>query len=437
MKRAARIVKLLIDPTGRTELWFHLHRRLWPVFNFVAFIYRILFLRKVKIIAVIGSLGKTTTTYALRCALGLPKYKNHQSNVWSVLAFQLLKISPFQKFEVIEIGIGDVGQMQKFARLVKPKIVVVTSIASEHTGLIGSIENIRKEKSFMLKVLSKEDLVLFNGDDEQVLLMQNSTVARKVSFGFNNNNNIRCLKSDLKWPNGMFIEVQSGAGIYCLQTRIFSNHLVYPLLASFAVGKELCISDEIVKTRLETFQSPSGRMNVIQLKNGAILIRDDYKSTFESIDPVLRFLKNIPAKRKIVVLGDSIEMPTPWQEECRKIGSYIAGFADYVFFIGEMEEEFAKGALRSGMQKEQVFIASNNWKDAFYNLPEDMGEGDVILVKALAFQRFQRFSLALMGDEIKCERTWCEVKSVRCENCGWRKKNNNYYSQKTFKWEPV
>ena len=47
MKRAARIVKLLIDPTGRTELWFHLHRRLWPVFNFVAFIYRILFLRKV------------------------------------------------------------------------------------------------------------------------------------------------------------------------------------------------------------------------------------------------------------------------------------------------------------------------------------------------------------------------------------------------------
>jgi UDP-N-acetylmuramoyl-tripeptide--D-alanyl-D-alanine ligase len=438
MKRVRKIIVLLGDQVGRSELRFHLLRRLWPVLQCTARIYRKRVVRNVKIVAIIGSLGKTTTTNAVRCALGLRQNSDFTSNAWSSLALKMLKIKPSQKYEVIEVGIGSAGQMEKYARLIRPDVVVVTAIASEHTGLIGSIENIRHEKSKMLKILKRDNLVVFNGDDKEILLMLGETPARKISYGFDPRAKICCVASELNWPEGMRVQIRGENRMLKFQSKIFSEHMIYPLLASFAVAGELGLKSEKVVSRLEKFRSPSGRMDVIKLDNGAFLIRDDYKATFESIGPALAFLRKVPAKRKIVVLGDSIEMPKPWQSACRKIGEEIAAFASFVFFIGQMEKEYAAGARDAGMNPENIFLSGNNWKNAFRQLPPDLGPGDVVLVKALAFQRIQRFSLALLGQQIECDRDWCQVKSVRCENCAWRNKaGNTFYAQKTIVWEPA
>ena len=325
--------------------------------------------------------------------------------------------------------------MKKFAWLIRPEIVVVTSIASEHTGLIGTLENIRKEKTFMLKVLKKENLIFYNGDDNQVKIMKNESKARKISFGFQNNNEIICSQLDLIWPKGMKASINYQRNKLELQTRIFTRQQFYSVLAAYGVSQEFKIEAGLVKERLESFTTPSGRMNVIQLQNKAFLIRDDYKATYESIAPALDFLQAASAERRILIMGDSIEMPEPFQENYHKLGEKIGQIVDQVYFIGQMEEFYAKGAIKAGLPEKVVFKAGNNWKNAFNKLPKNLGEGDIIMVKAVAFQRLQRFSLALLGEKIACERNWCEVKSVRCEHCGWKKENNDFYAQKSFAWD--
>lgn len=437
MKRIGRYLTLITDPVGRRELTFHSLNRLWYILQWIASIYRHLFIQRVKVVVVIGSLGKTTTTNAIRHVLDLPANSNFTSNAWSALAVKLLKIKRKQPFEVIEVGIGSRRQMKKFARMIRPDIVVVTSIASEHTGLIGSIDNIIFEKSEMLRVLSSDGLVVYNSDDQGVVKMQQGINSRKTTYGYGPESAIRCIKNELVWPLGMNILVNAGGKDTGLQTGLFSGHMVYPVLAALAVGKELGLAREEMISRLAGFRSPSGRMNVIKMQNGAFLIRDDYKSTYETIFPALEFFREVPAIRKILVMGDSIEMPHPWQESCRKIGKYAAGFCDRLMFIGRMEAEYAEGALKAGMLPGKIIMSGNRWQEAFHRLPADLGEGDVILVKALAFQRLQRFSLALLGEEILCDRTWCQVKSVRCEDCAWKYwPGNQEYTKKTFEWDP-
>jgi len=435
MRKLFQAFALLKDRTGRSELSFRSLHRLWPVLRPLAGFYRRHFLRKVKIVAVIGSLGKTTTTDAVRAALGLPPNTGFQSNAYSQLALKVLRTSPHQKHEVIETGISAPGQMRQFARMLRPDIVIVTSIASEHIGIMGTIETTIREKSFMLEGLRPEDLVILNGDDENVSHMQKATSARAVHFGFGPGAGCRCIESGLRWPDGMHMKLDFEGESIRMQTSVFGRRLLYPLMAAFCAGRELGISLDAIRSRLETFRSPSGRMNVIRLENGAFLIRDDYKSTYESIEPALRLFKSVPAGRRILVMGDSIEMPLPWQESCHYTGERIAEAADLVFFIGDMGEEFAKGAVRAGMDKDRIFITGGSWKTAFNMLPADIGDSDIILVKGIAFQRLQRFSLALTGEDIECERTWCEVRSVRCEQCTWKKDGaNRLFTDRTFVW---
>jgi len=436
MKKLFQAFALLKDPTGRSELRFRSLHRLWPLLRPLAGFYRRHFLKNVKIVVVIGSLGKTTTTNAVRAALGLPPNTGFQSNAYSQLALKILRTSPHQEHEVIETGISAPGQMKQFAQMLRPDVVVVTSIASEHICMMRTIETTIREKSFMLEDLRPENLVILNGDDENVSHMQKATSARAVRFGSGPDADCRCIESGLRWPDGMHMELDCEGESIRMQTSVFGRRLLYPLMAAFCAGRDLGISLDVIRSRLESFKSPSGRMNVIRLENGAYLIRDDYKSTYESIEPALRFFKSVPARRRILVMGDSIEMPLPWQESCRRIGQKIAEAADLVFFIGDMGEEFAKGAVRAGMNEDRIFITGGSWKTAFSELPADLTESDIILVKGIAFQRLQRFSLALTGEDIECERTWCEVRSVRCEQCSWKKDGTNrLFTERTFVWD--
>ena len=68
------------------------------------------------------------------------------ANAWTSVAMAVLRIRPSQRHAVIEVGIGGRGQMEQYARLLRPDLTVVTSIGSEHHGSLGSLEVTRAEK---------------------------------------------------------------------------------------------------------------------------------------------------------------------------------------------------------------------------------------------------------------------------------------------------
>jgi len=128
----------------------------------LAVMYRRYMLRRVIIIAVIGSHGKTTTTRAIAVALGLPA-KMQWASSYFFLAPILLGIPPWAHFRVLEVGVERKGQMAKNAILVQPDIVVVTGIGSDHITSMGNLDTTREEKAMMIRPLPEAGHVFLNG----------------------------------------------------------------------------------------------------------------------------------------------------------------------------------------------------------------------------------------------------------------------------------
>lgn len=141
--------------------------------------------------AVVGSFGKTTATRAVMAALGR-SYAQHTSwNARGFLPLRLLLTPPLALHRVFEVGIRRPGTMVRYARFLRPDVVVVTSIGSEHARSLGPPEEIRDEKAHMVRALSPDGLAVLNGDDPNVRWMSTQTEARVVTYGFGAENDVR------------------------------------------------------------------------------------------------------------------------------------------------------------------------------------------------------------------------------------------------------
>ena len=139
----------------------------------------------------VGSLGKTTTQRALQTVLDCPNRNFSYSNYGSSLAGNLLRIRPRDTHAVLEAGVDGPGRMASYARMIRPNLVVVTSIKSEHNRSFPTLFDTRQEKVKMVLSLPAEGVVILNGDDPHVRWMATQTQARVMMFGLNPNSDIR------------------------------------------------------------------------------------------------------------------------------------------------------------------------------------------------------------------------------------------------------
>jgi UDP-N-acetylmuramoyl-tripeptide--D-alanyl-D-alanine ligase len=139
--------------------------------------------------------------------------------------------------------------------------------------------------------------------------MQCQTRARVITFGFAGSNDVRASDIALDWPRGMRLTLHAKGEMRVLRTSLAGKHMAYPILAAVAVAlAEGFTLDEIIP-RLEALTPTAGRMEAVPLANGAILLRDDFKSALETFDAALDTLSEIPARRRIVVFGEVSEPP--------------------------------------------------------------------------------------------------------------------------------
>ncbi|MCJ7806074.1 MAG: Mur ligase family protein [Clostridia bacterium] len=144
---------MMITKNGRRRLGNSIIYRLRFLIFPIASLYLKTIIRHVKIIAVVGSFGKTTTTRAIAAALGNSPEKYQGTNNGVFLVVELLKIPPWAHAGVLEVGISKKGQMAKNAKLIRPDIVAVTCIGSEQGTSLGGLDNTREEKAQIVRSL--------------------------------------------------------------------------------------------------------------------------------------------------------------------------------------------------------------------------------------------------------------------------------------------
>lgn len=421
----ADMIAMLPTAAGRLQLRSGAIYRLWPVLSRIAFAYRRTAGRNTRVIAIVGSLGKSTTTRAVAAVLGAPMHAAMLLNSWSGVAFALLRIRPSQRHAVVELGIAGPGEMRPYARMVRPDIVVVTTVASEHHRSLGSLDVTRDEKAWMVRALAPRGTAVLNGDDPNVLWMKGETKARVVTFGFAPTCDVRAKEFHLDWPRGSRFILHAFGQEREVHVRFIGRHLVYPALSAIAVSHVEGVPLEAALSRLASVSPTPGRMEPIKLPGGTVVLRDDFKSTLESIDSALDTLAEIPARR-IAVLGEVSEPPGNQKRIYRALGEKLGRIASHLIVVGHGKsfQRYSPGAQRGGIPKSAVIYAGPTPQQAAAAVLRVLEPGDVLLVKGRGTQKLDRIRLILQGRRVRCELAFCNMRATDCESCpmlerGW------------------
>ena len=276
-----RNLSRLRSPAGRSEAALSFVMMFWPRILRPATAYRRTLARRTRVVCVVGSLGKTTTTRAVAAALGIPERRITERNEATFVALAVLRIRPWQRRAVVEVGIDGPGQMARYRDLVRPNVVVVTSIASDHARSFRSLEATRAEKSEMLRSLGPDGLAVLNGDDPNVLWMRGVTAARVVTLALGRRAIVgrrtfrrtgrREPASNCTW--GETHEVRTG---------LIGRTYVYAALAALAVAVEEGVPVAEAAHRLSGLQPTPMRLSLMPLPSGAMILRDDFKAPIEA-----------------------------------------------------------------------------------------------------------------------------------------------------------
>ncbi len=421
--RLTDLPEMLQTPMGRLQLQKGVEYRIWPLTSQLARLYRATIVRRTRVIAVVGSLGKSTTLRAVSSVLALPFHWRMHDNAWSMVAYALLRIRRGQTHAAVEVGIADVGQMRGYARVVQPNVTVVTSVASEHHRSLGSLEVTRTEKAWMVRVLAPSGTAVLNGDDPNVMWMRGQTCARTVTFGFGEACDVRATAVRLDWPHGTRFRLRAFGQERDVTIRLLGRHMVYPALAAIAVAQLEGVPLDEALSRLQALAPTPGRLQPVTLPNGVHVLRDDFKSTLETMHAALDVFAEIPGRR-IALLGDVSEPPGRQRPIYQALGERVGQLATFFIAIGHGFNSYYSGARRAGMAASHIIDGGRSPRQAAQALSAIMQPGDVVLLKGRDTQMLDRVRLILEGRAVNCDIRFCNVHTVACEQCpmlepGW------------------
>ncbi|MBE0616619.1 MAG: hypothetical protein IH608_01665, partial [Proteobacteria bacterium] len=407
------------DPLTSMEFLHRHFHRAWPVLFRCAGLYRRSLVRRTRLVAVVGSFGKSTTTRFVAAALGCRLEALSQRNSGSFLARSLFRVRPGQPHAVIEVGIHAGGQMARYAGMLRPDAVVVTSIGSEHHRSLGTLADAAAEKAAMVRALPATGAAYLNGDDSHVLWMAGQTRARVTTFGLSDTNTVRASNVRSDGADGTRLLLHASDETREVRTRLLGQHMVYPVLAAVAVALGEGLPMDRILSAVRDVPPTPGRLQPVRLPSGALLLRDDYKGAEETFHAALDALASVPARRRLVVLGEVEEPKGDAGPLYRRIGERVGQVADRAYFVcssrvARLYSSSARQAALPGFSCTRVIGGPGR---VVAELAAELGPGDVVLVKGRGTQRLARIALALSGQTVGCELELCSTKATICEHC--------------------
>jgi len=363
-------------------------RVLHPIRRHLARYYAKYVLRKigVKIVAVTGSAGKTTTKEMIASVLGQKyKIKKTLANIDPVynIPQTLLHTPPWTKQVVLEMGIEFPGEMDFYLWLVQPDIGVFTNVNWTHTEFFKNISGVFNEKSKLIKSLSKKGLAILNYDDVVIRNFGSKLSTSVIWYGKNKSADIKASKIRItnEYKTKFLLEI--GKNSIDIELNLLGEHFVSLALAAASVGKANRMKLEEIKSGLESVKSQKHRMVPQILTNGAILIDDSYNSNPYAVIASINLLSNkkFKERRKILVAGEMKELGNYEEKGHRLVGEHAANKKiDVLLTIGKSSKYTLDEAQKKGLKKENLhFFSKRSELERF--LTTNLQMNDVVLIK--------------------------------------------------------
>ncbi len=386
-----------------------------------------------KVIAITGSMGKTTTKDAIYAALsdtlhvrkseksfnselGVPLTILGLENAWknplrwaeNIVRglWLIIRKTSYPAWLVLEIGADRPGDIRNIARWLRPHIVVITGVPEipVHVEFFSSPEELAREKRSLVEYMAGGTLVL-NGDDSRMVDLCSEFRKNTVTYGFGNYNEWYAshfaIMYEKKKPTGIRFRLNHKdlPAVPVSILGVLGMPRAYAALAAFAVANIVGIPETSVVDSLLQWIPPQGRMRILKGRNGSTIIDDTYNSSPSAVLSALDTIKDIKASRRIAILGDMLELGRYATEAHKNIGIRVADCADYLLTIGFRSRASAEAALDAGMADGNIRqYEQNESMRAGEELRNELQEGDVVLVKGSQSLRMERTVELLMAE---------------------------------------
>jgi UDP-N-acetylmuramoyl-tripeptide--D-alanyl-D-alanine ligase len=340
-------------------------------------------------IAITGSMGKTTTKEAMAHLLSV-RHRVHRSkgnfNNHFGLPLGLLTLEPEFDLAVIEMGMSHAGEIAALARIAQPNEGVVTNVAPVHLENFDSIAGIARAKYELIAALPHGGTAILNADDEYVSQFGRDFKGKIVMFGLKSSADVRAENVGILGPDGARFDLVCQGVRQPVQSPLLGKHNVSNVLAAAAVALEHGITPSEIAAALPSLEPADKRGQVVQLGNISVLY-DCYNSSPKALMAAVDTLIAMPARRRIVVAGEMLELGQTGEQLHRECGRYIAEKKlDFLLGVRGLAKPMVEAAIEAGMKAE--FVATP--EEAGDWLAHEARDGDVVLLKASRGVRLEK-----------------------------------------------
>ena len=401
---------------------------------------------KPRVIAIAGSVGKTSTKHAIGIALGAGEpgsnirvSAHNYNNEWGVpltifnrrapgknifswlgllfraILFYLGWCKIGARTLILEYATDHPGDLVYLSSIAHANFAVLTAIGPEHTEFFSTVKAVAEEERSLIRGLERDDIAILNCDDPEVMQAAKATSARAVTFGECEDADIRLLSSRLilneQQPSASSLEIKISAIAKPVRFHlqgVFGKPHALAATAALAMAHALDIDFSIAAARLqEEYQGMPGRTRIIEGIKHTVLLDDSYNSSplaaHSAVWDLARF-PVAPENKRIAAMGDMLELGNLAESSHVELGRYIATAGiDLLVVCGTLAQIAADAAKEAGMSEERVMAFSNSAEAGMF-LQGRIKPGDVILVKGSQGARMEKITKELMAEPLQAEK---------------------------------
>jgi UDP-N-acetylmuramoyl-tripeptide--D-alanyl-D-alanine ligase len=333
-----------------------------------------------RVVAITGSAGKTTTKEAIAAALAAKfnvlKSQGNLNNAFG-LPLQLLRLEPEHEYAVVEMGMNHLGEIATLARIASPDWGVVTNVGTAHIeNFTEGQAGIARAKYELIEALPATGVAFLNCSDPYVSQFGRDFSGKAVYFGIGpcGDPAILDVKED---SDGLHVQFRAGEREGSFNLHLLGAHNAQNAIAGLAVALEAGVPLDAAVAALESLTPGSKRGEILEIA-GATILNDSYNSNPEALQSMIHTLAARPARRRILVAGEMLELgehASILHAACGKTAADVG--IDLVVGVRGNAQHLAAAACLCGVAS--IFLpdalTAGDW------LAKNLQPGDVVLIK--------------------------------------------------------
>ena len=338
---------------------------------------------RAKVIAVAGSNGKTSTKHLIDAALCAKLHGSISPKSWNNdigVPLTIFPADPNQDYLVLEMGTNHHGEIRTLSEMATPDVAVITNCGADHLEFLGDLMGVRQENATIITGLLPKGLLVVNGDDPELLAAVRDYPGQRITFGFNDTNDLFATDIHCDETGTRFSLNNSRREVFI---PMLGRHSACNALAAIAVARKLAVPEELIFESLAVARGPEMRLQWQPAGNIRVL-NDAYNANPNSMRAAIETAAELPTDhRRIAILGDMKELGQASERYHKEIGQFVAGTKafDLLVCVGEQAGLIAEAAAAGGFAADAL-VRFENAASASLTVPRMLRDGDLVLLKA-------------------------------------------------------